>query len=345
MKKEKNKILTIGGGRGQYSLLSGLRDLKNISVTSVVSVADNGGSSGRLRNELGILPPGDILKCIVALSPLRDIAEKILLKRLNGNRRLNGHNAGNMLLTMLTQYIGSFTEAIKTLSELIDSTGKVLPTTTDKATLVAELSDGTRIYGETAIDIPRKSNREKIANVFLVPHYSNCISPYPPAIEEIKKSDFIFIGPGDLYTSIIAGLIVPGIKEAIKNSSAKIFYILNIMTKFGETQNFRGYDFIQKIENCIGRQLDGVIYNVRKPNNQILKNYFDNKSEFVELDKSDGWIGNCRIFKEDLLDTSSKTAQHDPHKLASLIKSIIFTDNGKFLRRSYNYNPKIVKKR
>ena len=329
MKKETYNLLTIGGGSGQYALLSGLRDVRNISITSLVSMTDNGGSTGRLTNELGILPPGDVLKCLVALSPLRDAAQRILLKRLNGNKQLNGHNAGNMLLSMLTQYTGSFPAAIKSLSEIMEIKGKVLPTTTDKATLVAELADGTRIYGESAIDIPQSPMRAEIANLFLVPHYNNSISAYPPVIEEIKKSDVIFIGPGDLYTSIIANLIVPGIKEAIQKTGARIFYILNIMTKFGETHNFKGYDFVQKIENYLGRRVDGIIYNVRKPDTHLLNKYLAEKAEFVELEKSENWIGDRFVYDSDLLDTSAEIVRHDPYKLASVISGILFKEAGK----------------
>ena len=324
MKDKQYKILTIGGGSGQFALLSSLRYLKEISITSVVSMTDNGGSTGRLRDELGILPPGDALKCIVALSPLRDAAQSILLKRLNGNGRLQGHHAGNMLLTMLSRYTGSFPAAIKSLSEILELDDTVLPATTDKATLVAELSDGRRIYGESAIDIPEGDRREKMKEMFLVPHFNNSISVYPPVIEAIKSSDFIFIGPGDLFTSIIASLIVPGVKEEIQKSSAKIIYTLNIMTKFGETHDFRGYDFVRKLEDCLNRHVDGIIYNSRRPGKQLLKKYLDEKAAFVELEKSENWIGDRVIYDGDFLDSSSEIARHDPMKLAPLIKSIIF---------------------
>ena len=343
MKRKTHKILTIGGGSGQYLLLSALRDLRDIKITSVVSMTDNGGSTGRLRDELGILPPGDVLKCIVALSPFRDFAHKILLKRLNGNRRLNGHNAGNMLLTMLSRYTGSFPTAIDTLSEILEVKGRILPITTDKATLVAELTDGSRIYGESAIDIPQGSIRERIKNLFLVPHYNNAISAYPRVIEEINNSDYILIGPGDLYTSIIASLTVPGIKEEIQKASAKFYYILNIMTKFGETDNFRGYDFVQEIENYLGRQIDGIIYNVKKPNKHLLNKYLNGKAEFVELDKTEPWIGDRAIYDKDLLDISVEYVRHDQHKLASLIEGILFNhDNesrkGSISNRKTNWN-------
>ncbi len=324
MKNKRQKILTIGGGSGQFVLLSALRDVENIDVTSVVPMTDNGGSTGRLRDELGILPPGDVLKCIIAQSPLREAAQNILLKRLNGYGKLNGHNAGNMLLTVLSRYTGSFPAAIKTLSEILEVEGSVLPATTDKATLVAELSDGRRIYGESAIDIPNSEKREKIKNIFLVPHYNNSISVYPPVVDAIKSSDYIFIGPGDLFTSIIANLIVPGMKEEIKKANVKIIFILNIMTKFGETHDFNGNDFVRKIEEYLNRQVDGIIYNTRKPGKHMLQNYIEEKVEYVELDESESWIGDRAIYNGDLLNTSGKIVRHDPRKLASLIKRIIF---------------------
>ena len=324
MGNKKIRILTIGGGSGQFALLSALRDLKDINITSVVSMTDNGGSTGRLTDELGILPPGDVLKCIVALSPFRDAAQSILLKRLNGYGRLQGHTAGNLLLTMLSRYTDSFPAAINTLSEILELEGKVLPATTDKATLVAVLSDGRKIYGESAIDIPKGEQRENIREMFLVPHYNNSISVYPPVIEAIENSDYIFIGPGDLFTSIVASLIVPGIKEEIIKTKAKIIFILNIMTKFGETHNFRGYDFIKSLEDCLNRQVDGIIYNIKRPGKHLTEKYLDEKAEFVELGKSEKWIGNRVIYDGDFLDTSAQIARHDSTKLASFIKKIIF---------------------
>lgn len=329
MRNQKIRILTIGGGSGQFALLSALRDLKDVNITSVVSMADNGGSTGRLRDELGILPPGDALKCIVALSPLRDAAQRILLKRLTGFGKLQGHNAGNMLLTMLSRYTGSFPSAIKTLSEILEIDGTVLPATTDKATLVAELSDGRRIYGESAIDIPIGDQREKIKEIFLVPHFNNSISVYPPVVEAIENSDYIFIGPGDLFTSIIATLIVPGIKEAIQKTSAKVIFILNIMTKFGETHDFKGYDFVRKLEDCINRQVHGIIMNTSKPGKDLLEKYLAEKAEFVELEKSEDWIGERVVYDGDFLNTSLETLRHDPQKLSSLINKIIFVDSRK----------------
>jgi uncharacterized cofD-like protein len=224
-----HKIVTIGGGSGQYALLAGLRDLELLDITAIVSMVDSGGSTGRLRDELGILPPGDALKCILALSPHRDIARTIFLKRFTADRRLAGHNAGNMLITMLSRYTGSFPSGIQALAEILDVRGHILPVTIDKATLVAELTDGTRIYGETAIDMPRGTQREKIRDVFLVPHHSDTISVYPPVLKAIRQADMIVIGPGDLFTSIVPSLIVRGLKEGLQKSKAPVLFILNIM--------------------------------------------------------------------------------------------------------------------
>ena len=324
MKNKAIKILTIGGGSGQYALLAGLRDLKDIELTSVVSMADNGGSTGRLRDELGILPPGDALKCTLALSPFREDAKKIFLKKLSGDRRLQGHKAGNILLTMLSRYTDSFPAAIQALGEILEIKGQVLPVTTNKATLVAELADGTRIYGESAIDVPKGSQREEISDLFLVPHYNGSVAAYAPVMDAINQSNVIFLGPGDLFTSIIATLVVPGIQEAIKKSKATVYYIVNIMTKFGETHHYKGYDFVRTIEEFLPRQVDGVIYNTKKPTDELLERYKKQRADFVEIDESEDAGGNRKLYSCDLLDTTGKTARHDSKKLAVLIERIIF---------------------
>lgn len=321
---EARKVVTIGGGTGQFALLSGLRDLEGIDITAVVSMADSGGSTGRLRDELGILPPGDVLKCILALSPYRNIARTILLKRFTSDIKLKGHNAGNLLLTMLSHYAGSFPAGIQALVEILNVKGRILPVTIDKATLVAELSNGERIYGQAAINAPEGTRREKIHDIFLVPHYTGCISVYPPVLEAISSADFIIIGPGDLFTSIIPNLIVPGVKKALQETSAKVLYVVNIMTKFGETDNFTGFDFICKMEDCAGRQLDGIIYNTGKPDRLILEQYKAEHAELVEIDEDAQRRANREIYACDLVDTAGGIVRHDSIKLAQMIKEIIF---------------------
>ena len=323
METQEKKIVTIGGGSGQFILLSGLRDLEDTQTTAIVSMMDSGGSTGRLRDELGILPPGDILKCILALSPYQDACRSILLKRFKKDRRLAGHSAGNMLLTMLSRYTGNFPAGVTALAEILNVDGTILPVTIDRATLVAELSSGKRIYGEEAIDLPRGTQREQIKEVFLVPHHHDSISVYPPVLEAIEKADFIFIGPGDLFTSIIPNLIVPGVKQALKNTSAKIYFTINIMTKFGETHHFSGKDFVDKLEDRLERKVDGIIGNNKKPIQKILDIYSEQKSDFVTIDLADPFWNHRETHLVDVLDTNAVIVRHDPEKLTHIILKII----------------------
>lgn len=321
----KIKITTIGGGSGQYALLSGLRDLDEIAINAIVSMVDSGGSTGRLRDELGILPPGDVLKCLLALSPQREIARALFLKRFIKDKRLKGHNSGNMLLTMLSRYTGSFPAGVQALGEILDVRGNILPVTTDRATLVAELTDGTRIYGENAIDMPRGGQLSKIKDVYLVPHHSGCITAYPPVIDAINAADYIIIGPGDLFTSILSNIVVPGVKDAIKATRATIVYVVNIMTKYGETHNYSGVDFIEKLEEGIGRKVQIVIGNRTKPDDAILEGYRKQEAEFVEFVDDQKFWQNRKFYLTDLLDTSGSIVRHDSQKLARLIQEIIST--------------------
>lgn len=322
MDTQEKKIVTIGGGSGQFILLSGLRDLENTQITAIVSMVDSGGSTGRLRDELGILPPGDILKCILALSPYQNACRSILLKRFKKDRRLAGHSAGNMLLTMLSRYTGNFPTGVAALAEILDVNGTILPVTIDRATLVAELTDGKRIYGEEAIDLPRGTQRERIKEVFLVPHHHDSISVYPPVLDAIARADHVFIGPGDLFTSIIPNLIVPGVKKALQNTSAKIYFTINIMTKYGETHNFSGKDFVIKLEERLGRKLDGIIGNSAKPIQKILDIYQKQKSDFVHIDMTDSFWNHRDIHLTDILDTNAMIVRHDPVKLTDIIRKI-----------------------
>lgn len=313
------QLVTIGGGSGQFSLLSGLRDLSGLRITAVVAMTDSGGSTGRLRDELGVLPPGDVLKCILALSPHREIARHILLKRFSKAKRLRGHNAGNMLLTFLSSYSGSFAEGVSALAEILEARGVILPVTTDNATLVAELTDGSRIFGEGAIDVPRGTQREKIRDVFLVPRNSGTVEVHPPVLSAIEAADAVVIGPGDLYTSILPNLIVPGVADALRTAGTRLVYVVNIMTKFGETHQFRARDFLVKLESVIGRPVDIVIYNHRRPDSRVLARYRKQQAEFVQIQNEDGWWDGRRLLRADILETAGGVVRHDPAKLAAII--------------------------
>jgi uncharacterized cofD-like protein len=326
MKKptQNKKILTLGGGSGHFALLSALKDLTGVDITAVVSMFDSGGSTGRLRDELGVLPPGDILKCILALSPYGETARAILLKRFMQDRRLQGHSAGNMLLTMLNRYTGSFPRGVQALAEILDVQGRVLPVTVANATLVAQLADGKRIYGEKAIDIPVGNQRAKIEDVFLVPHHGDTIAVYPPVIDAIDAANYILIGPGDIYTSIVPALIVPKVKQAIQKSKANVIYLLNIMTKFGETHNFKAADFVQTLEAVLERKVDAIVYNKQQPKADILAHYASQRASFVALDNDHPLWRRRNIYEADLLSTSGDIVRHDSRKLARLLEDLIF---------------------
>jgi uncharacterized cofD-like protein len=319
---KKKKIVTIGGGSGQYVLLAGLRDLKGIEITSVVSMVDSGGSTGRLRDEFGVLPPGDALKCILALTPGREFARKLLLTKFKKDNRLNGHNAGNLLITMLTQYTGNFPLAIEALGEILNIRGKVLPVTTDKATLVAELTDGELVYGETAIDIPVNSKRKKIKKTFLVPHHTNDMKAYPEVIEALYAADYIVVGPGDLYSSITPNFLVPGVTEVLKKSKAKLVFIVNVMTKFGESDNFSVNDFVKRVEAVVGRPLDHILVNNGEVDRVTIKRYKEQKASLVRINKK-LLAGRRNYIIEDFLSEIGEVVRHDSEKLSHALVRLI----------------------
>ncbi len=306
------KIVTIGGGTGQFRMLSSLKDLP-VEITAIVSMADSGGSTGRLRDEYGVLPPGDVLKCLIALSPF-DQAREILQSRFGGEGKLKQHNAGNLLLVFLSQYLsGDFAQAVEAMGQILQIKGKVLPVTTDKATLVAELEDGTFLNGETEIDIVHGERKSKIKRIFLVPHNSR-MEVYPPVLKAIEEADYILIGPGDIYTSIIPNLLVPGLVESLQNAKGKIIYFPNIMTKFGESDDFTAEDFVKVVENYLKRSVDHIIANETMPEVLVIEKYLLENAKPVMIVTEDG-----RMIKADLL-TEGELARHDIEKLKEIIK-------------------------
>lgn len=317
---KKLNIVTIGGGSGQFALLTALRQLEELNITSVVSMVDSGGSTGRLRDELGTLPPGDILKCLLALSADPESTRRFLQRRFKMEGRLHGHSVGNMLLTFLSHYSGSFPQGVEALAEVLDVTGKVLPVTVDRATLVAELTDGSRIFGEAAIDVPRGNQREKIAQTYLVPHHSDSIEVYPPVLEAIAEADLIVMGPGDLFTSVIPNFNVPGVSEALCQTSARLVYNLNIMTKFGETYGFDGGDFCAEVERHIKRPIDYIVHNETSPAPEVLAKYAEQKSNLVAL----GSLADRpeRVLSYDLIDEIGGVIRHNPNKLATAYRDL-----------------------
>lgn len=250
----KKKIVVIGGGTGTYQTLTGLKNY-NVELSAVISMCDSGGSTGRLRKELGVLPPGDVRRAILALSDLpfaRKTLEDVFDFRFENGKTLAGHSLGNILLAALVQITGSMDKAINEAARILNASGHVFPVTLDKTNLIALLEDGTRIYGETNIDRRKIKTHIPIEKVYLSPK----ATIFFDAAQAIKGADIVVFGPGDLYTSLIPTLLTGGMKEALLKSNAKVVYVVNLMTKRGETDGFTASDFVE----VFSRYLDSAVH-------------------------------------------------------------------------------------
>ena len=306
------KITVIGGGTGTYNLLQGLKHY-DTDLSAIVTAADSGGSSGQLRDEFGVLPPGDLRRCLVALSANRgDIWRQIFEYRFDGEREKN--NMGNLIITALTKITGDLPTAIEVASELLEVKGSAVPATLDNIHLCAELENGEIIFGESNIDIPKHNPELKIKRVFLEPK----AFAYKKAIASIMKADLVVIGPGDLYTSIIPNLLVEGIVPALKSTDAKVVYVCNVMTKYGETNNFRASDFLREVQRYSHNAIDAVIVNTKRPSAELSQKYAQENSFFVVPDIS-GEAKN--VIKEDLISDAS-LFRHDSKKIAKILMAI-----------------------
>lgn len=310
----KPKIVVIGGGTGSYTVLRGLKQY-DVELTAVISMTDSGGSTGKLRDEFGFLPPGDVRRGLIALSPETSMLRKLFEYRFSKGQGLEGHNFGNLFLAALRDITGSDEDAIKEASRILNIKGTVLPVTTTNCQLGAILENKQVIVGETNIDIPKHDPNLRIKKLFIVPK----AKANKEALDSIAAADKIIIGPGDLYTSVLSSLLIGGIKEALKKTKAKKVFVCNIMTKYGETTGFKASDFIHEIEKYLGKRvLDYMVCNDKKPAAKLLKEYEKEHSVFVEPDIKDGGI---KVIRVNMLD-DIQLARHDPERLAKAIMSI-----------------------
>lgn len=315
--KSNKKIVVIGGGTGVFTALSGLRRYFT-HLTAIVTMADDGGSTGVLREEFGILPPGDVRRALVALSG-RDNAmlAKLFNYRFAEGKGLRGHSFGNLMLTALERVTGSFTAAIEEAGKMLGIEGRVLPVTLAKTRLHAELENGKVIDGEANIDVPTHDGHLKIARVWLKPkaHIT------PEARAAIMEADAVLIGPGDLYTSVIPNLLVQGVPEALRRSRAKKIYVVNLMTKFGETNGFDVSDFTRVLEQYLGRGvLHVVLANSNMPALARLAPYMREGAELVHVNSGRVPKG-VRLVRADLL-RARGFLRHDSDKLARVVRKI-----------------------
>jgi uncharacterized cofD-like protein len=316
--KEKGpKIVVVGGGTGLGSILRGLKQITP-HLTAIVTVADDGGSSGRLRREFGILPPGDIRNCLVAMADIEPLMERLFQYRFTGSSDLSGHNFGNLFLAAMTEITGDFEEAIKESSKVLAVRGRVLPATLENVVLKAKLQDGRVVSGES--EIPK--SRVPIKSVFLEP--ADC-KPVTEAIAAIKEAEIIILGPGSLYTSIIPNLLVTEIAEAIRNSTAIKVYVCNAMTQVGETEDYSASQHLKAIIDHAGRGLvDFALINNETINQEILERYREEGAKPVRIDPDEIVSLGVKPLMAEII-TKNNLIRHDGLKLARIVLGIYRT--------------------
>jgi len=314
------KVVSIGGGTGLSTLLSGLKDFVGTddeepsisSLSAIVTVSDDGGSSGRLREELQMLPPGDIRNCMIALSEDSTLLSHLFRYRFRGSGDLGGHSFGNLFLAALTDVTGDFTEAVRLSSEVLASKGHIFPATVSDVRLVAELEDGREVHGETQIT----GARARIRRLRLVPE--ECL-PLPEAVAAIRTADVITIGPGSLYTSIIPNLLVSRVPEAIAESDATKIFIANLMTQPGETEGFGFCEHLDTVRNYAPQiHFDYTIVNDRAINPEQAQVYAADGAVQVLLEQTadaESCDSGIQVIHADLLD-DGEMVRHNSSRLA-----------------------------
>ncbi|NMB84414.1 YvcK family protein [Candidatus Roizmanbacteria bacterium] len=320
------KITVIGGGTGTFVVLTGLK-VHPLDLSVIVSMMDSGGSTGRLRDQLGVLPPGDIRQCLLALSEAPLLWRRLFLYRFDSGD-FYGHNFGNIFISALEKVSSDYNEVIKNASYILKTKGQVIPVTLEKTHLCAEYEDGQIIKGEANIDSNPEKN-QRIKKAFLDP----LVDSNPKATAAIRESDYIIIGPGDLYTSIVPVLLTKNIRESLVSSPAKIIYILNLMTKLGQTNNYQAKDHLEDLSRYLGRTPDIVVANDGKIPGDILEWYLSHHEKPVvnNLDSRNfpgkliiGDVIDTASFKKEKSDKLTRSIlRHSPAKLAGLIAHAI----------------------
>jgi len=309
------KIVTIGGGTGLSVLLSGLKEYTS-NITAIVTVADDGGSSGRLRQQFDILPPGDIRNCLVALADAPALMRDLFQFRFDKGSELSGHSFGNLFITVMTRLTGDFEKAIKETSKVLALRGQVIPSTLDNVVLIAEHKDGSTTEGEDKIP---KAHR-CIKKVYLRPAKSLAT---PEAIKAIEEAQIIVLGPGSLYTSIIPNLLIKEIDDAIVASEAIKIYVCNIMTQPGETDSFSASDHVKAlISHSHPRIFDYCIVNTGEVPKEILKRYAQENSRSVVGDTENIEKMGYRVIEDNIMITE-EVVRHNHLKLAGIILGVI----------------------
>lgn len=327
MESSVKKIVTMGGGTGSYTVLSGLKNLPDVSLSAIVSMADDGGSTGVLMDELGILPPGDVRQCLVALSEHSELVRELMNYRFSEGT-LNGHSFGNIFLAALEKVTGDFVKGVEIASEILKVKGVVIPVTDNKAKLSMLLKNGDLIEGEHKIT---HSDIQEIGIKNI--SYEGNVKLNKNARQAILEADYIILGPGNYYSSVIPNLIVDGFKETILESKAKIIFPVNLTNKHGHTKDWTVNDYVRDIEIYLGKKVDIILVNSEPPTKEQAEVYKIQEGDGV-LVKDD--INDERVIREpllshllpklskaDILASTRSFIRHDSQKLADCVKKII----------------------
>ena len=313
-------VVSIGGGHGLSMLLRGLKS-KTSNITAIVTVADDGGSSGRLREEMGIIAPGDLRNCLVALADKETVLEQLFQYRFGGEGELSGHSLGNLFLAALIKEFGNAQNALEAASKVLNIRGQVMPATAQKVRLKAKMSDGQYVEGESEISsYPGKVGEDvRIVHMSTIPKSPMAVGD---ALEAIRSADLITLGPGSLYTSVLPNLLVPEILQAIRESEAPVLYVCNVMTQPGETTGYTVGDHLKAlIDHIGGGVIDFVLANDGVPREEILQKYAKVNAFPVEIDRKKVQSFGVTLIEADLLGARKEAAQ-DTEVLAGEIQQI-----------------------
>ncbi len=315
------KIVVVGGGTGNFAVLRGLKSYE-VELSAIVSMADDGGSTGILRDELGVLPPGDVRQCLVALSDSSSMMRSLMNYRFE-NGGLEGHSFGNLLLSALEKVTGSFEKAVDEMGKILSIKGKVIPVTTHEVRLKMLLANRKVLEGEKAIYLSQEID-QGYKTIYLEPY----ASVNPRAIEELRNADLIVIGPGGLYTSLIPNFLVEGLADALVNSSAKKIFVINLMNRKGQTLGFKTSDYLREMVKFTGEDIfDYILVNNQKPPQELIEVYAD-EGDLVENDMKQERVIEAPFLgeiaspsKRDLM--KRNLIRHDPKKLAQELMKIV----------------------
>lgn len=325
------KVVTIGGGTGSFTLLTGLKKYP-VDITAIVSMADDGGSTGVLRDELGVLPPGDVRQCLVALSDSSEMLRELMNYRFDRGG-FSGHSFGNLLLSALEKINGSFAGAVAEAAKILNVRGEVVPVTEEDTNLHILLKNGKLLKGENNINHNFEIEKSGVEKIYLSP----AAKANRQAVKKILEADIIIIGPGNYYCSVLPNFLVRDIPEAIRRSKAKVVLNCNLVNKKGHSEKFSLDDYVDSINRHIGEnRIDFVTFNSKKPGKELIKKYQEHKGLLVEFDEAAKRKRNYRVVKADILseknpryhkaDVLSKRRsfiRHDSEKLAKVLMIIL----------------------